>query len=97
MANKITPLGARVLVQRLDELEKSAGGIIIPDAAKEKPQEAKVVSLGTGGLDDDGNKITFSVKKNDTILISKYGGTEVTLKGKEMLIINQSDILAIVG
>lgn len=97
MANKITPLGARVLVQRLDEEEKSAGGIIIPDAAKEKPQEAKVIALGTGGTDENGNEITFSVKKGDTLLISKYGGTEVKLKGDDMLIINQSDILAVVG
>jgi len=97
MANKITPLGARVLVQRLDEEEKSAGGIIIPDAAKEKPQEAKVVSLGTGGVDEDGNKISFSVKKGDTVLISKYGGTEVQLKGDDMLILNESDILAVIG
>lgn len=97
MANKISPLGARVLVKRLDEEEKSAGGIIIPDTAKEKPQEAKVVSLGTGGTDDDGNEIKFTVKKGDTVLISKYGGTDVKIDGDDLLIVNESDILAIVG
>jgi len=76
---KITPLGDRVLVKQVDEDEQVKGGIIIPDSAKEKPQEAEVVALGTGKKDDDGNIIPFLVKKGDKVLISKYGGTEVKL------------------
>ena len=96
MANKIQPLGQRVLVKRVDEEEKSAGGIIIPDAAKEKPQEAVIVSLGTGGKDDAGNDIEFTVAVGDTVLISKYGGTDVKVDGEDHLIVNESDILGIV-
>jgi len=96
MATQIKPLGDRVLVKRLAEEEKSAGGIIIPDTAKEKPQEAEVVALGTGGKDDDGNEIAFDVKIGDKVLISKYGGTEVKLDGVEMLILKQGDILGVV-
>ena len=97
MATKIQPLGARVLVKRLDEEEESSGGIIIPDSAKEKPQEAEVISLGTGGKDEDGNNIAFTVKKKDKVLISKYGGTDVKIDGKDLLIVNESDILAVIG
>jgi len=86
---KIQPLGQRVLVKRIEVEEKTAGGIYLPDNAKEKPQEAKVVSLGTGGKDD-------TVKAGDTVLISKYGGTEVKVDGEEHLIISESDILGIV-
>ena len=97
MATKIQPLGQRVLVQRLDEEEESSGGIIIPDSAKEKPQEAEVISLGTGGKDENGNDIAFTVKKKDKVLISKYGGTDVKIDGKELLIVNETDILAVIG
>ena len=97
MATKIQPLGPRVLVKRLEEEETSAGGIIIPDSAKEKPQEAEVITLGTGGKDEDGNDIKFTVKKKDKVLISKYGGTDIKIDGKDLLIVNESDILAIVG
>ncbi len=97
MATKIKPLGQRVLVKRLEEEEKSAGGIIIPDAAKEKPQEAEVVALGTGGKDEDGKTIEFTVKKGDRVLISKYGGTDVKLDGKDYLIISESDILGVIS
>jgi len=95
MSAKIKPLGARVLVKRLEAEEKSSGGIIIPDAAKEKPQEAEVVELGTGGKDDEGNEIVFHVKKGDRVLISKYGGTEVKLNGDPVVILKQDEILAI--
>jgi chaperonin GroES len=95
MATKIQPLGQRVLVKRLDEEAKSAGGIIIPDTAKEKPQEAEVVALGVG-RDDEGKEVTFDVKVGDKVLISKYGGTEVKMDGAEMLIISQSDILGVI-
>ncbi len=96
MATKITPLGTRVLVKRIEENEqKSAGGIFIPDAAVEKPQEAEVISLGNG-KNDDGEIIEFSVKVGDKVLISKYGGTEVKIDGDECLILNESDILGII-
>jgi len=94
---KIKPLGDRVLVHPIDEKEVIKDGIYIPDSAKEKPQEAKVVALGTGKTDDDGKKVPFEVKVGDTVLMSKYGGTEVKVDGKEYKILNQSDILAIVG
>lgn len=93
----IQPLGQRVLVKRLDAEETSAGGIVLPDTAQEKPQEAEVVSLGTGGKDDNGNDIEFSVKAGDKVLISKYGGTEVKIDGEDLLIISESDILGIVS
>ncbi len=93
---KIQPLGQRVLVKRIEVEEKTAGGIYLPDNAKEKPQEAKVISLGTGGKDDNGKAIEFTVKAGDTVLISKYGGTEVKVDGEEHLIISESDILGIV-
>ena len=96
MASKIKPLGTRVLVKRVDEDETSEGGIIIPDNAKEKPQEAKVVSLGTG-KNEEGKSVEFSVKAGDRVLISKYGGTDIKIDGGEHLILNESDILAIMG
>ncbi len=96
MAN-IKPLGQRVLVKRLEADAISAGGIVLPDTAKEKPQEAEVLALGTGGKDDNGNEIVFHVKAGDKVLISKYGGTEVKLDGEEVIIISQSDILGVIG
>ena len=93
----IQPLGQRVLVKRLDAEETSAGGIVLPDTAQEKPQEAEVVSLGTGGKDDNGNDIEFTVKAGDKVLISKYGGTEVKIDGVDLLIVSESDILGIVS
>ncbi len=97
MAAKIRPLGDRVLVEPAEEEEQKAGGIIIPDTAKEKPVESVVVALGTGKTGDDGKKVPFEVKKGDRVLISKYGGTEIKLGGKEYKILNSDDILAIVG
>ena len=97
MATKIKPLGQRVLVKRIeDDEQKSEGGIYLPDTAKEKPLEAKVLALGTG-KDEDGKDITFTVKKGDTVLISKYGGTEVKIDGAECMILNEGDILGIIG
>ena len=93
----IKPLGQRVLVKRIEAEDKTAGGIVLPDTAKEKPQEAEVVAIGTGGKDDNGNDIVFTVKKGDRVLISKYGGTEVKIEGEDMLIISESDILGIIG
>ena len=96
MAN-IKPLGQRVLVKRLEADAISSGGIVLPDTAQEKPQEAEVLSLGTGGKDDNGKDIEFSVKVGDKVIISKYGGTEVKMDGEEVLILNESDILGIVS
>jgi len=97
MATNIKPLGQRVLVKRIEEEdETSEGGIIIPDAHKEKPQEAEVIALGIG-KDDEGNDVSFTVKEGDKVLISKYGGTEVKIGSHEHLIINESDILGILS
>jgi chaperonin GroES len=93
----IKPLGDRVLVRPLDEKEQIKNGIIIPDTAKEKPQEGEVVALGTGKTDDNGKKVEFTVKKGDKVLISKYGGTEVKVDGVGYLIMREDDILGIVG
>jgi chaperonin GroES len=98
MANvNVRPLGDRVLVQPLEEQEVKKGGIIIPDTAKEKPQEGKVVALGTGKVDDNGKKVEFTVKKGDKVLISKYGGTEIKIDGDSFLIMREDDILGIIG
>jgi len=89
-------LGDRVLVEPVEEKEVKKGGIIIPDTAKEKPTEGMIVALGTGKTDDNGKKVPFEVKKGDRVLISKYGGTEIKLDGKEYKILNSDDILAVV-
>ena len=93
----IKPLGDRVLVEAIEEKEQIKGGIVIPDSAKEKPQEAKVVALGTGKTDDDGKKVPFEVKVGETVLTSKYGGTDIKLNGNEYKILSSSDILAVVN
>jgi len=93
----IKPLGQRVLVKRLEAEAVSSGGIVLPDTAQEKPQEAEVVSLGTGGKDENGNDITFTVKEGDKVLISKYGGTDVKVNGEDLLIINEGDILGVIS
>jgi len=93
----IKPLGDRVLVAPLDEKETIKGGIIIPDTAKEKPQEGEVVAVGTGKRDECGKLIEFSVKPGDKVLISKYGGTEVKVGDKSYLIMREDDILGILG
>ena len=97
MALKIKPLGDRILVEAAEETETKKSGIIIPDSAKEKPMESIVVALGTGKTDDNGKKIPFEVKVGNTILTSKYGGTDIKLDDKEYKILNTDDILAIVG
>jgi chaperonin GroES len=97
MAVNVKPLGDRVLVQPIEEAETKKGGIIIPDTAKEKPQEGKVVALGTGKIDEHGKKIDFQVKKGDKVLISKYGGTEIKIDGETYLIMREDDILGILG
>ena len=95
-STNLKPLGDRVLVEAVEEKEVKKGGIIIPDTAKEKPMESIVVALGTGKTDDDGKKIAFEVKKGDRVLVSKYGGTEIKLDGKEYKIFGSDDLLAII-
>ncbi|MGB2698199.1 MAG: co-chaperone GroES [Candidatus Zixiibacteriota bacterium] len=93
----VNPLADRVLVKALESQEDKKGGIIIPDTAKEKPQQGKVIEIGPGRVTDDGKKIAMEVKKGDRVLYGKYSGTEVTIEGVEYLILRESDILAIVG
>jgi chaperonin GroES len=95
MAINVKPLGDRLLVEPAEEKQTTKGGIIIPDSAKEKPQEGIVVALGTGKTDDNGKKVPFEVKKGDRVLVSKYGGTEIKIDGKEYKILSSDDLLAI--
>jgi len=93
---KIKPLQDRILVKRIEEEEKTKGGIIIPDAAKEKPQEGKVIAVGDGKVLDNGQKMALSVKPGDKILFGKYSGTEIKVDGEEHLIMREDDVLGIV-
>ena len=95
MAMKIRPLHDRILVERLEEQETKRGGIIIPDTAKEKPQEGKVIAVGNGKVTEDGKKIALDVKAGDRILFGKYSGSEVKIEDKEYLILREEDVLAI--
>ena len=95
MAGKVRPLHNRIIVQRIQEDDKTAGGIIIPDTAKEKPTEGNVIVAGPGKRDDKGHLIAMDVKKGDRVLFSKYSGNEVTLDGEETLIISEDDVLAV--
>ncbi|MFQ5742245.1 MAG: co-chaperone GroES [Acidobacteriota bacterium] len=92
---KVKPLGDRILVERLEAEDVRRSGIIIPDTAKEKPQEAKVIAVGSGRVNDDGERVPLDVKKGDRVLIAKYGGTEVKLDGTDHLILREDDVLAV--
>ena len=92
---KVKPLNDRVLVLRIDEEEKTSGGIIIPDTAKEKPQEGKVIAVGSGKLNENGERVPLEVKKGDRVLFSKYGGNDIKIDGVEHLIMREDDILGI--
>ncbi len=94
---KLRPLQDRILVQRVEEASTTKGGIIIPDSAKEKPAEGKVVAVGNGKIGDDGKRIPLELKKGDRILFGKYSGTEVKLDDEEYLIMREDDILGIIG
>jgi chaperonin GroES len=96
-AVRVQPLGDRVLLQRTEVGEEIKGGIIIPDSAKEKPQEAKVIALGTGKTDKDGKAVAFDVKVGNVVLIGKYAGTEVKVDDKDYILLREDEILAIVG
>ncbi|MGV8058207.1 MAG: co-chaperone GroES [Smithellaceae bacterium] len=93
---KIRPLQDRVIVKRLEEEQKTKGGIIIPDTAKEKPIEGKIIAVGKGKVADDGKLIKLDVKEGDKVLFSKYGGTEVKIDGQEYLIMREDDILGVI-
>jgi chaperonin GroES len=93
---KILPLRDRILIKRVGEEEKTKGGIIIPDTAKEKPIQGKVIAVGAGKLDEDGKRIPLDVKKGDRVLFSKYAGNEIKIEGEEHLIVREDDILGIV-
>ncbi len=92
-----TPLHDRVLVRRVEGDEKTKGGLIIPDSAKEKPAEGEVVSVGAGAKDDDGKRVSMDVKAGDRILFGKWSGSEITLDGEELLIMKESDILGVIA
>jgi chaperonin GroES len=93
---KVRPLHDRLIVKRLEEEERTKGGIIIPDTAKEKPIEGKVIAVGDGRIKEDGTKIPMGVKKGDRILFAKYAGTEVKIDGEEHLVMKEDDVLAII-
>ena len=93
---KLRPLQDRILVQRVKEEEKTKGGIIIPDTAKEKPAEGKVIAVGQGKLDENGKRVPLEIKKGNRILFGKYSGTEVKIEGEEHLIMREDDVLAII-
>ena len=94
---KIKPLGEKVLIRRLEAEETTRGGIVLPDSAKEKPQKGKILSVGDGKLLDDGSRAKFQVKVGDTVLFSSYGGTEIKVDGEELMLMDESEILAILG
>ena len=91
------PLGSRVLIEPIEQEEVTASGIVLPETAKEKPQQGKVLAAGPGDRNDDGDRVAMDVKVGDTILFAKYSGTEVKMEGKKLLILRESDILGIVG
>ena len=93
---KLKPLGARVVIKALDREEVTKSGILIPDTAKEKPQEGKVLAVGPGGFDKNGNKVAMTLKEGDKVLYQKYSGTEFKLDGEELLVISQDDVLALI-
>jgi chaperonin GroES len=96
MAISLKPLADRVVVEPIEDEEVTAGGIVLPETAKEKPQRGKVLAVGPGGNDEHGKPVTMEVKDGDTVLFAKYSGTEIKMEGKKLLILRHSDLLAIV-
>lgn len=95
MATKLKPIGDRLIVRAIDEEEKTASGLVLPDTAKEKPQKGEVIAVGDGRFDEDGDKrIPLDVAQGDTVLYSKYGGTEIKVDGQDLLVLRESDVLA---
>jgi chaperonin GroES len=95
MSVSLKPLGNRVVVEPIEQEEVTAGGIVLPESAKEKPQKGKIIAVGPGDRDEDGDRIAMDVSEGDTILYAKYSGTEIKMDGKKLLILRESDILAI--
>ena len=95
-APKIRPLGEKVLIKRLESEETTKGGLVLPDTAKEKPQKGTILTLGDGKLMDDGSRAKFQVKKGDTVLFASYAGTEIKVDGEEYMLMDESDILAVI-
>lgn len=93
----LKPLGDRLIVRALEEDETTASGLVLPDTAKEKPQKGEVLAVGDGPLNDDGKRVPLDVAKGDTVLYSKYGGTEIKVEGEDLLVLRESDVLAKVG
>jgi chaperonin GroES len=91
---KLKPLGDRLIVRAIEEEETTASGLVLPDTAKEKPQKGKVIAVGDGKLDDDGDRIPLDVSEGDEVLYSKYGGTEIKVDGEDLLVLRESDVLA---
>jgi chaperonin GroES len=94
---KLTPLGDRLIVKPIEEEETTASGIVLPETAKEKPQKGKVIAVGDGAINDDGSRRALDVAEGDEVLYSKYGGTEVTVDGDDLLVMRESDVLAKLG
>lgn len=94
---KVVPLGDKVLVKRLEAEEKTSGGILLPDSAREKPRQGKVLALGAGRLLENGSRAAFQIKVNDTVLFSSYAGNEVSVDGEEYLLMSEEDVLGVVG
>ena len=94
---KVRPLGDKIIVKRVEAATQTASGIFLPESATEKPQEALVVAIGDGKILDSGERAPFQVKKGDTVLIGKWGGTEIKIDGEDLLVMNEEDILAILG
>jgi chaperonin GroES len=94
---KLKPLGDRLIVKAVDEEETTASGIVLPDTAKEKPQRGKVLAAGEGKVSDDGKRVPIDVSEGDEVLYSKYGGTEITVDGEDLLVLRESDVLAVVA
>jgi len=96
MSMKLKPLGSRLVIEPIEQEDVTAGGIVLPETAKEKPQKGKVISTGPGERDEDGKRIPMDVAEGDTVLFAKYAGTEIKVEGKKLLILKESDVLAIV-
>lgn len=93
----LKPLGDRIIIEQVQSEEKTKGGIVLPDSAQEKPQEGKVVAVGSGRVDDNGKRVELEVKEGDSVIYSKFAGTEVKYEGTEYLILRESDVLAVIG
>ncbi|PYZ92163.1 co-chaperone GroES [Salipaludibacillus keqinensis] len=93
----LKPLGDRIVIELVEQEEKTASGIVLPDSAKEKPQEGKIIAVGTGRVTDNGERVAMEVKEGDSVIFSKYSGTEVKYEGNEYLILRESDVLAVIG